>query len=89
MLKTQLTTLLSVEELVLFSSGAAFANEHESSHEGAKHPAHEMGEELDTIKDKKHSEEYKENMEEAEDSANSPHPAHEMDENEEVQERGQ
>ncbi|SFK18230.1 hypothetical protein [Methylophaga sulfidovorans] len=89
MLKTQLTTLLSVVMAILFSSSVAFANEHETSHEGAKHPAHEMGEELDTVKDKKLSEDYKDNMEEAEDSANSPHPAHEMGENEELQERGQ
>ncbi|BDZ74514.1 hypothetical protein GCM10025856_22330 [Methylophaga marina] len=89
MLSKQFTTLLSVVFTLLFASSMAFANEHKDSHEGAKHPAHEMGESVDTHKDKKMSEDYKENMKEAEDAANAPHPAHEMDENEELQERGQ
>lgn len=89
MLIKQVTTLLSVVFTLLFASSMAFANDHKDSHEGAKHPAHEMGEAVDSNKDEKVSEDYKDNMDKAEEAANAPHPAHEMDENMELQERGQ
>ncbi len=57
---------------------------HENTHKGSEHPAHEMGEAALSDSDKKEqlSEEYKDNLEKAKESANSPHPAHEMgDEN--------
>jgi len=89
-----LTTLLAS----LFSMTPAIADHHETSHEGAKHPAHEMGTK-NTHKGQKHpahemgeaarssseqseplSEDYKENLQKAEEGANAPHPAHKMGE---------
>ena len=89
MLKTPLSIIFLVVFTSLAISTSVLANDHEMSHEGAMHPAHEMGQEIDTKKDKKLSEEYKENMDEAKDAKNAPHPAHEMGESDELQERGQ
>ncbi len=93
MLKQTITAILSA---MIFAMGTAMADHHKGdekdSHKGMEHPAHEMGEAADTDKDKnkKLSEEYKENVEEAEDAKNTPHPAHEMGESEEeLRERGQ
>jgi hypothetical protein len=71
-----LTTLLAT----LFSMTPAMADHHETGHEGAKHPAHEMGEAAlsDSDKTEQLSEEYRENLEAAKESENPPHPAHKM-----------
>lgn len=71
-----LTTLLAS----LFSMTSALADHHEAGHEGAKHPAHEMGEAAlsDSDKTEQLSEEYRENLEAAKESENAPHPAHKM-----------
>lgn len=54
--------------------------DHHNDHEGAKHPAHEMGDAALSDGDKKEqlSEEYRENLKAAEESANPLHPAHKM-----------
>lgn len=71
-----LTTLLAS----LFSMTPAIADHHETSHEGAKHPAHEMGEAAlsDSDNTEQLSEEYRENLKAARETENSPHPAHKM-----------
>ncbi|MEX1201164.1 MAG: hypothetical protein WEB02_10285 [Methylophaga sp.] len=91
MLKQTISVTLSA---MLFAMGTAIADHHKSDekdqHKGMEHPAHEMGEAADGDKTKQHSEEYKENLEAAEDAKNDPHPAHEMGEGEEaLRERGQ
>lgn len=70
-----MTTLFAL----LFAATPAVAEHHES-HEGAKHPAHEMGDAALSDSDKKEqlSDEYKQNLREAKDAANAPHPAHKM-----------
>lgn len=70
------TTLLAL----LFAATPALADKHEETHEKFKHPAHEMGVEAESYSDKKEplSEEAKENLEKAKDTANPPHPAHRM-----------
>ncbi len=87
-----LTTLITL----LFAMTPAMADHHKmdgDSHKGAEHPAHEMGEEVES-KDYKNesdmSEDYKHNKQEADDTENAPHPAHKMGEGEEeLDERGQ
>lgn len=71
-----LTTLLAT----LFSMTPAMAEHHETGHEGAKHPAHKMGEAAlsDSDKTEQLSEEYRKNLEAAKESNNPPHPAHKM-----------
>lgn len=88
MLKTYLSSFLFAG---LFAVTSVYANDPADSHEGAKHPAHEMGESKDTVKenDKSLSKDAKENKQKAEEADNAPHPAHQMDETEELQERGQ
>lgn len=74
--------LLTTFVALLFSMTPALADHHEESHEGAKHPAHEMGAEVESDTDQKEqlSEEAKENLEAAKESEHAPHPAHEMGE---------
>lgn len=70
-----LTTLITL----LMAAAPSWA-EHHQTHEGAKHPAHEMGEAALSDSDQKEqlSEEYRQNLKAAKQSANPPHPSHKM-----------
>ncbi len=83
--------LLTTFVALLFSMTTALADHHEEAHEGSKHPAHEMGAQVESDTDKKEqlSEEAKENLEAAKESENAPHPAHQMGDEQVLEERGQ
>jgi hypothetical protein len=72
--------LLTMILTCLFSLSPAMANHHEAGHEGAKHPAHEMGDAAlsDSEKTEQLSDEYRKNLEAAKDTKNAPHPSHKM-----------
>lgn len=82
--------LIAFTAMLFAMSSSIMAEKSEDDHKGMKHPAHEMGDAVDSDAKEQPSAAYKENLEEAKDAANQVHPAHKMGKGEEeLNERGQ